>query len=61
MSDTTWGLVAILAFTFLTFSAFMVWSYVTDKMKLEALKMAKELAEKAAELEMSQNTTKSEE
>jgi hypothetical protein len=57
MSDTTCEFIALLGFAFLLFSVVMVWSYVTDKMKLEAIKMAKELAEKAAELEKSQNTT----
>lgn len=49
MSDTTTGLIAILIFTFLALSAAMVLFYVTDKMKLEALKMATDLAVKIEE------------
>lgn len=56
--DPIWGLVAVLTCIFLIFSTVLIWFYVMDKMKLEALKMAKELVEKAAEVEMSLNTTK---
>lgn len=51
MDSSLYGLVAMLTFIFLTSLAFMVWSYLTDKMKFEALKMGKELAEKIVELE----------
>lgn len=51
MKSAIWGLIFPLLFMFLTFSAFMIWSYMTDKLKMEALKMAKELAEKATKMQ----------
>lgn len=51
MSESFWFFTILMGMTFFTLIIFMVWSYFTDKIKLEDLKAAKEGLEKAIEAE----------
>lgn len=56
-ADPIWGLVAVFAFMLIGMSIYGGVLIYMNHQKLKALQMMKDLTERVAELEMSQNTT----